>query len=460
MRWHNILRDILAIGVILAGILVSPPAVSGQGDSVPSSAATRLDPRVVWLREHAIQLRSVSPADEDWTDLEPLKDVLGEASIVMLGEESHGDGATFLAKTRLIKFLHQEMGFDVLAFESGLYDIWKAWEALARGEEPSRAIARGLFSLWAGSEQVEPLVEYLAMHAKSKRPLELAGFDIQMSGTASRESLVADLTHLLNQLGIGQQHAPDWGHFTSLLLDLATKDFVRGTKPLPPRLAQDRFAAVIGWMQATLSRQDIPIEARTKAFWRQVLESLDAYAAMVWLVDPSDLRPRPDDAEIREAQMTRNLLWLARMRYPGKRIVVWAATSHIARGLSELESGIVDIQTIYDQVPTLGERVWKALGTEVYSLGFTAYEGTAGMFFQSPRDIGRSSDGSLEELMTRAGLEFAVLDFRNPAANGDWLRQPIVARPLGYREMYADWTRFLDGMVFTKRMTPSTRVER
>ena len=41
----------------------------------------------------------------DNTDLVFLKDELGLAEIFMLGEQSHGDGSTFLAKTRLIKYL-------------------------------------------------------------------------------------------------------------------------------------------------------------------------------------------------------------------------------------------------------------------------------------------------------------------------------------------------------------------
>ena len=61
-------------------------------------------------------------------DLIFLKEVLKDKRIVLLGEQSHGDGATFEAKVRLIKFLHQELGFTILSFESGLYDNFKAFD--------------------------------------------------------------------------------------------------------------------------------------------------------------------------------------------------------------------------------------------------------------------------------------------------------------------------------------------
>ncbi|HEX5720591.1 MAG TPA: hydrolase, partial [Thermoanaerobaculia bacterium] len=97
--------------ICLALLLMSFPAL-GQ------------DPEQVrWLAGHTVAVRSVDPADEDFSDLMPLVQVLGKARVVQLGEATHGDGATFLAKGRLIRFLHQVMGFDVLAWESGIFDV-------------------------------------------------------------------------------------------------------------------------------------------------------------------------------------------------------------------------------------------------------------------------------------------------------------------------------------------------
>jgi len=61
----------------------------------------------------SVTVRSLDAMDLDFSDLSRLKVAIGDARIVMLGEQSHADGATFKAKVRLIKFLHQEMGYGM-----------------------------------------------------------------------------------------------------------------------------------------------------------------------------------------------------------------------------------------------------------------------------------------------------------------------------------------------------------
>jgi erythromycin esterase len=374
----------------------------------------------------------------------------------MLGEQSHGDGTTFLAKTRLAMFLHREMGFDVIAFESGLYESWKAWQHLQAGGRPADALRLALFGIWSQSEQVLPLGEYLAASARSERPLELAGFDIQPSGRASRE-MVGDLAAVLAEIGSTIVDRDRWPRFAAIQERLLDRTYVRGDIPLPTHEEREQFAETVASMrqdvEAAWARDRLP-ELR---LWAQILEGVDAYARMIWLVNPRDLRPTPTDARIRDTQMAENLLWLARDRYPDRRIIVWAATSHTARRLAEVESPLPEVQAMYDSVPTLGELVWQALGDRVYSLGFTAYEGEAGNVFGTRWPLATPSIGSFEDLMHRAGLENAIVDFRRPAPGGGWLAEEMVARPMGYSEVRATWDEVLDGMMFTRRMTPSTR---
>lgn len=456
---RSVRRKFLSALLLAASLAGCSAAVSA-----PSPAGEAADPRIEWLRKNAIPLRSVSPADRDFSDLRPLKKILQNRRIVLLGEQSHGDGTTFLAKARLIQFLHEEMGFDVLAFESGLYDCWKADEALRSGEDPIKAVRSGVFTIWTRSEQVVPLMEYLGARARSQRPLELAGFDNQFTGTASVNHLVADLTSYLKSLGPKATDGADWPAFTAKLQTLAEGDWEIGEVPVPSALEQETFLTGIEALRAEISGKTAGRQDPEASFWRQLLESTGSLARMAWDPDSSTGEGRLRTRQLRDRQMGRNLIWLANERYPGRKIIVWAATYHAARNLGRIDPGLGQPELIktYQDMEVMGEVAWKALGDQMYTLGFTAYEGNVGTAFRTtpPEPLDKPSAGSLEDLMFRAGLENAIVDFRHPPRGGEWLRQPLISRPLGYAEMKADWTQVIDGMMFTRVMEPSTRAAR
>src|SRR5262245_34802587 len=87
-------------------------------EAAPATDENRVDE----LLEHAVAVRSMDAADRDLTDLPPLIDASGNSDVVVLGENSHSDGPTSQAKCRMIRFLHERMGFDVLVWEAGLVD--------------------------------------------------------------------------------------------------------------------------------------------------------------------------------------------------------------------------------------------------------------------------------------------------------------------------------------------------
>ncbi len=56
-----------------------------------------------YVRQHTVAVRSIDPDSTDYADLEAIGDAIGDARVVMLGEQDHGDAPTFLAKSRLIR---------------------------------------------------------------------------------------------------------------------------------------------------------------------------------------------------------------------------------------------------------------------------------------------------------------------------------------------------------------------
>jgi erythromycin esterase len=64
------------------------------------------------------QLKTIDP-DEPFDDLEPLIDIVGDARIVGLGESFHIVHEFYLAHDRILRFLHERLGFQAFVMESG-----------------------------------------------------------------------------------------------------------------------------------------------------------------------------------------------------------------------------------------------------------------------------------------------------------------------------------------------------
>jgi erythromycin esterase len=416
----------------LAFLLLTPFKSPAQPDSLSRSE------KLADLRDRILPLRTVDPTDDSFSDLRPLTEVIGDRRIVILGEPTHGDGRAFCAKSRLVKFLHQELDFGVLAFESGFYDLRLATDRASSPEEHLQAATNNLARPWAQSKQVRPLLRYYAQTQSTDVPLHLAGIDGAVR-PPNDSIFVARL----------QQHLREQNRWADVAKGTEFEQTLRKQLTNPLFLARDTSAyrRFVGRVDDFVSAlQDGSSEDQ---FWALMLNNVKAQAQTGFQrsYDP------------RNRQMARTLVWLAEEVYPQEKIVVWSASSHGLRNLSSIER--LDSKGSYEGRTSMGDALAERFEGGTYTLGITAHGGQYGAFYwedQDPETIVEPSAGSLEALLGALPHDYSILNFTD-VSSSHWLSQPQVSRVLGYTEMRADWTEVMDGLLFIRTMQPNTKVE-
>lgn len=132
-----------------------------------------------WLRENAVPLRSAQPG-QDFTDLQPLKKIVGEARVVSLGEATHGSREFFQLKHRLLEFLATEMGFTIFSIEANMPEAYRLNEYVLTGKGDPAALLKGMYFWTWDTEEVLAMIQWMrTFNASGKGRVEFTGFDMQ-----------------------------------------------------------------------------------------------------------------------------------------------------------------------------------------------------------------------------------------------------------------------------------------
>ena len=380
-------------------------------------------------------VRTIDPADPDFTDLAFLKQEIGAARVVFLGEPTHGEGNVFEAKIRLVRFLRQQ-GFGTLAFESGFYEVARAQRAIAAGQSPATSLDKSLFPIWKDSREFQPLLAQVG-----PGQLKVTGFDPQLSGEYGEE-LVEDLQAFL---GPGKQaDAVPFDYLEAALAVMGESD------TFPPTQAYSLFNLAIGKASKQLRRVAAaePQRRAQAEFWLQCLTSLNALARSYVqndLLGKTNATFKAADSNVRDRLMADNLLWYLR-EHPAEKVICWGATPHFAGPLAGLQSP--ELQAFRP----MGSLVRAALPAgQVYLLGTATAGGEYGNVHEPTRQaVPAPAPGSLEARLAAAGPEYSFVPTRQPALKN------ITASLFEYQPVAGDWTRVFDGILFLKTVRPPT----
>ena len=386
-----------------------------------------------FVQENTVEIKTNNPESTDYSDLEIIGKAIGNAKVVMLGEQDHGDAPTFLAKTRLIKYLHEKKGFNVLAFEADFFGINYEWELVKSGKLKIDAlIKRNITPLWTNCREMQYLFDvYLPAMLVTKNPLQLTGFDSQMN---TQSQIFTVLDSIWRALQIPVVNLPEyateiypllrkWYSFTK---DTATTDkiihYYRQIKTeMSQRLPADDF-----WVMAVDNLIQLTIQFRNykKDYWK--------------------------DMNTRDIQMAANLKWLSKVKYANEKIIVWAHNYHVSKYSGHYS------QDFMNKAITMGSVFTEdfSLSKTSYVIGFTSYEGNSGRVFSKPYQVEKPKSNSFENWISK-DYNFAFVDFTKfnsttPSGIGKFSMKGSLTRQHSSQD--AQWNRIFDGIFYIKEM--------
>ncbi|SCX51087.1 erythromycin esterase family protein [Lysinibacillus fusiformis] len=411
-----------------------------------------------WVNDHAYSLTSIQPEpassqkipSNKFEDLAMLKPLLHDKRIVFLGESSHGVAQFNLAKTRLIQFLHQEMGYNVLAFESGLGDVMNAQGKIDK-QAALQTMKDAIFGVWWTKETL-PLFEYAKTTQATEKPLVLAGFDIQQQGAFTNGNWLQN-PQLAQQFSDAEKQLAEWS---------SSKD-VKGYQKEKTAIINvyKQVKAQVQTKEKELQKA-YPNELQiVKLMERTLADRIRLADEYVELTIQSTIEMEQNKYESflttmewRDQAMMENLLWLAEEVYPTEKFIVWAHNDHIRKAQSDVMGSPYPVKLMGERLPDIYKKYSYVLGLYMTS-GVTANNMGKTMPVLPP------IKGSIEDIVSSANKPYTFIDLHNRQneRGNSWMFEPrlsyswgVIQESLVPRDQY-------DGILLIDKVTKPTYVK-
>jgi erythromycin esterase-like protein len=298
--------------------------------------------------------QSVSNTSEDEEALSAATQGLCRTQVAMLGESAtHGDGHTLAFKVALVERLVDQCGFDSVFFEANHDEFIHLNSRLRSGQAvTAEDLLSAVGGLWKFYREFQPLAPFLLTRAQTGRVF-LGGIDDQLAQLGQNYAnveMVVELTDLLPQ--------PERQSCSTALHKRVYYDY----SDAAPYSKLDRSQIV-----TCLSEIQVASAADKSTSGEDREERLEMISATQRWVD-RDFSSDAENIVNRDRSMFQNFEWLQARLPKRHKVIVWAATVHIAKQGDP---------TWGDRVGTnFGSFVHRKYGNHAYSLGFSALTGS------------------------------------------------------------------------------------
>ncbi|MBK9483668.1 MAG: erythromycin esterase family protein [Chitinophagaceae bacterium] len=396
-----------------------------------------------FVASNTIPIQSISPDSLDFSDFESIGNSIGNARIVMLGEQDHGDAPTFLAKTRLIQYLHETKGFNVIAFESDFFSATYGFENIAKTRQDFLKFYKAnIVPYWTLCDASNPLfTKVIPESFTTSNPYIVAGFDNQMFykySTSNLSQYIDSLTRenkleILNNETLFKSILSSIKTLSNPMLCIAESKSFYGNSINDLTTLKNEFKAKKGIENNACTLIDNLI-----AFAQQLLKKND-FTSMV---------------NTRDIQMTETLKWLCKVKFSNEKIIVWAANYHISKYMGHFKK-----KSLNDNISMATEFVKdKEFDKLTYSVGFTSYDGEAGRIGTKTFTVDSPDKNGLETWIDKS-TNYAFIDFKkfnllNPQFDDEFEMKSCVSDNNVHKSYPAQWNKIFDGIFFIRHMYP------
>jgi erythromycin esterase len=376
-----------------------------------------------YIKENFIEITSINPKDNAFADLKAIGEAIGESQIVFLGEQDHGDTRTIQAKMRLVKYLHEELGFSVLAFESDFY---------ALNISPPMNRFEHIHGIWRGCNEYDDLKHYLNNSLDSKNPIQVSGFDCRHHSNYSKQNLMKDFDSIIEGANIPFGKSINYFKFKKTLQHVLLNEYDSEIDTSDQFLLYKYLDTIQVQFQIT--------DFNSKEFWIQEMNNLKQMVKNSLNYDIN----KSVFSNIRDSQMAENLLWLSNFRFKNQKIIVWAASFHIVKDIMKIENYQKYVNTFEnEELVTMGDIFNKSFSGKTYYLGFTSYEGT----FRYGQ-LKKPTKRSFESIAQAQGYDFGFINLKNVSTF-----KPFVMNGTCHVPYKSDWSKNFDGIFYIREMS-------
>lgn len=371
---------------------------------------------------------------------ETFKSELKYAQIILLGEPTHGEGNVFEYKTELIRYLHDTLRFDIIAFESGFYDVHHAQIQIEENPqvEAREYIRRAIFPIWVNSLEFQPFLKYFD---KNKNDLKIAGFDNQLTGKYSRETL----------LKIIQEELPSntTKDINFILLRNAFAHFEENYDFPPNILYKDLDIEISNLIKAVERSINFSNDKNWMLFALNNIRVLARDYSNKKDIEINESTWKASYSNTRDSMMAQNIIKLTKL-YPNKKIICWGASTHFMGDPKETAD-----TSLYDYKPA-GLYLRKHFKEKLKSIAFISSDGEYGSFGNT-KTLEIKDTSSIEHIIKQVQLDNKK-DSSLVLKNTAWADQSFTSSCLENNALKAKWSAIFDILIYLPKYTTSNFV--